>query len=69
MESKIIHEFEGVINGVSFNDRYVFFSVEFIADQFIDKFGVDVPKMFVEDLKYTIERMRDKSENFSFAEV
>jgi len=69
MKSEIIQEFDGVINGIHFDDRYVYFSVEYVADHFIEKFCVDVPEAFIRDLKYTIERNRDKTENFSFAEI
>lgn len=68
MESKIIQEFQAVINGIHFDDRYVYFSVDFALNYFMDKYLVDVPDEFVSDLKYQLERTRDKTDYFSFAD-
>lgn len=67
MENKIIQEFQGEINGVVFNDRNIYYASQFILEKVEEKFGEVYNKEFVEDLRYTIETMEYKYDEFSFA--
>ena len=39
MESKIIQDFEGEINGIRFYNQYIFNTTEYLAEEIEKKFG------------------------------
>lgn len=67
MDNKIIQEFKGIINGVECNDKYVYYSLEFLLEEIENKFGEVYNQNFVKDLKESIEIMNQKYEDFSFS--
>lgn len=67
MNSKIIQEFKGEINGIEFDDKNIYYSTEYILENLENKFKDSFSNKFVEDLKETISRMYLKYEEFTFA--
>lgn len=63
MESKIIREFKGEINGISFSDQEIYRISESLLENIEQKFGI-APKNFTEDLRDTIGVIMRKSETF-----
>ena len=43
MESKIIQDFEGEINGIKFYDQYIFNTTEYLAEEIEKKFALTFP--------------------------
>ena len=56
MESKILTNFEGEINGIKFDDEKIYSSTEYILDTIEDQFGELYNDTFVNNLQYVIER-------------
>lgn len=69
MESKIIQEFKGKINGVLIKDDNNYHSTRWLLEQIEEKFGEVYNQDFVKDLSKTIETMYFKYDSFSYAEV
>ena len=79
MESKIIQNFEGIINLVKntdkgayqylvrFDDKGVFYSTNYVLEKIEEKFGEIYNIEFVEDLKQAIETYTVKQEDFCAA--
>ena len=57
MEAKIIQEFKGMLNNVLIENEKIFYCIEYILS-----------KIFVEDLKITLDKLYYKNEYFSFEE-
>lgn len=66
MESKIITKFKGEINGVEFDDAQIYQTADYLLEQMEGKFG-KIPQEFIKDLRDTIDRVRDKYEDFNMA--
>ncbi|MDD7411023.1 hypothetical protein [Fusobacterium gastrosuis] len=69
MESKVIQEFIGEINGFKINDKNIYNAVEYLGEAIENKFGKVFNKEFIPALASTIERMEDKYSEFSFREL
>ncbi len=67
MENKIIQEFQGEINSVVFDDRNTYYASQFILEKIEEKFGEVYNREFIEDLRNTINDMKYKYDEFSFA--
>lgn len=66
MESKIITKFKGEINGVEFDDAQIYQTADYLLEKMEGKFG-KIPQEFIKDLRDTIDRVRDKYEDFNMA--
>lgn len=67
MDSKVIQEFKGIINGVEFDNKEVYASVEYILEYINEKFGELYNYTFIEDMRDSINRMYLKYDEFSFS--
>lgn len=65
MESKIIQDFEGEINGIKFYDQYIFNTTEYLAEEIEKKFG-EIDTELIKDLKEAAETLYEKYDIFSF---
>lgn len=54
MKYHINHKFDGIINGVHIDNETLYYSLQYILDEFETHFGVLVPYTLVEDLKYAL---------------
>ena len=66
MESKVIQQFLGEIDGVEFDKENVYYSSEHILSKIEEKFGSVYNKEFVEELRDTINTLNLKYDEFSF---
>ena len=66
MESKILQEFRGEINGVEFKRDSVYYATGFVLESIEKKFGECYNKEFVRNLGGTIENMWLEYDEFSF---
>ena len=69
MKSQILTFFEGEINGVKFNNEQIYYSTEYILDEIEEQFGELYNDIFINDLKYIIERYINKMDYASYAEL
>ena len=69
MKSKILTTFEGEINGIKFDDEKIYYSVEYILDTIEEQFGEVYNDIYINDLKYVIERYINKMDYASYAEL
>lgn len=51
MESKILTNFEGEINGIKFDDEKIYSSTEYILDRIEEQFGEIYNDEFIEELR------------------
>lgn len=65
MESKIIQDFEGEINGIKFYDQYIFNTTKYLAEEIEKKFG-EIDTELIKDLKEAAETLYEKYDIFSF---
>lgn len=64
MQEKIVHDFKGYINGVQFNDKTLYYSVEYILSELEETFNVEVPWTLVYALKNLLDNLyRNLSES------
>ena len=66
MESKVIQQFLGEIDGVKFDKENVYYSWEHILSKIEEKFGNIYNKEFVKELRDTINTLNLKYDEFSF---
>ena len=66
MESKVIQQFLGKIDGVKFDKENVYYSSEHILSKVEEKFGNLYNKEFVKELRDTINTLNLKYDEFSF---
>ena len=66
MESKVIQQFLGEIDGIKFDKENVYYSSEHILSKIEEKFGSVYNKEFVEELRDTINTLNLKYDEFSF---
>lgn len=57
MKEKIVHDFKGCINGVQFNDKTLYYSVEYILSELEETFNVEVPWTLVFALKNLLDNL------------
>ena len=57
MKKKIVHDFKGYINGVQFNDKTLYYSVEYILSELEETFNVEVPWTLVFALKNLLDNL------------
>ena len=69
MKCQINHRFDGTINGVHFDNEILYYSVQYILDEFEMHFNVDVPYTLVEDLKFALSGIYDGISGASIGEI
>ena len=69
MKSQILTFFEGEINSVKFNNEQIYYLTEYILDKIEEQFGEVYNDIFINDLKYVIERYINKMDYASYAEL
>ena len=69
MKSQILTKFEAEINSVKFDDEKIYRSTEYILETIEDEFGELYNDIFINDLKYVIERYINKMDYASYAEL
>lgn len=57
MNSKVIHQFNGLINGVVFDDKEIYYTVDYILSEVEDFFNVKVPYTLIKDLKNMLKNL------------
>lgn len=66
MESLVIQEFQGMINGIFIREKRVYYSVLFILENISRHWGECYTKEFIKDLAATIQKSYDKNLYFCF---
>lgn len=70
MDAYIEEEFLGKINNVNFNDKRVYQTTEYLLSQLEATKDISIDSYeLTKDLKETIERVEEKSEDLNFAEL
>lgn len=69
MKSQILTKFEAEINSVKFDDEKIYYSTEYILETIEDQFGEIYNDIFVNDLKYVIDRYINKMDYASYAKL
>lgn len=70
MDAYIEEEFLGKINNVNFNDKWVYQTTEYLLSQLEATKDISIDNYeLTKDLKETIERIEEKSEDLNFAEL
>lgn len=69
MKSKIIQYFKAEINTIVFNDEMNYNTTEYILGKIEEKFGEVYTDKFISELSYAIERVSNKTEDFSYSEL
>lgn len=70
MDAYIEEEFLGKINNVNFSDKRVYQTTEYLLNQLEATKGITIDNYeLTKDLKETIERIEEKSEDLNFAEL
>lgn len=69
MKSQILTKFEGEINSVKFDDEKIYYSTEYILETIEDQFGEIYNDIFVNDLKYVIDRYINKMDYPSYSRL
>ena len=68
INSKIVHQFEGYIEGVMINRENIYYSVEWILEQIINNFNIVVTEELIRELSSEIEYIYMKSDYFQMQE-
>ena len=69
MKCKINHKFDGTIYGVHFDNEILYYSVQYILDEFEMHFDVDVPYTLVEDFKNALSRIYEDADQVTIGEL
>lgn len=69
MKYHINHKFDGEINGVHFDNEVLYYSVQYILDEFEMYFNVDVPYTLVEDLKNALYNIYEDVSDTTVGEI
>lgn len=69
MKYHINHRFDGIINGVHFDSEILYYSVQYILDEFEMYFSVLVPYTLVKDLKYALESIYEDASEATIGEI
>lgn len=59
MNSKIIQQFKGTINGVEVFDKVTFYTCDWILGLIEEKFNMDLPTEFVSDFVHVVQKVYD----------
>lgn len=59
MNSKIIQQFKGTINGVEVFDKVTFYTCDWILGLIEDKFNMELPTEFISDLVSVVQKVYD----------
>ena len=62
MRTEVIYEFKGIINGIEFNDKTLYFSVEYILQEIEYTYNLKVPYTLVQDMKCSLNSLYYGSE-------
>ena len=62
MKTEVIYEFKGMINGIEFNDKTLFYSVEYILQELGYTYNLQVPYTLVQDMKRSLNHLYSSSE-------
>lgn len=69
MKRKIVHQFQGYINGVEFTNKQLYYGVEYILSEIESKFNVSVPYTLVKDCRDALASMYDDIEEYTACEI
>lgn len=69
MECKIIHQFQGYINGVEFNNKQLYYGVEYILSEMEIQFDIQVPYTLIQDVRNALESMYDDIQEYTACEI
>lgn len=69
MKSQILTKFKAEINSVKFDDEKIYYSTEYILDTIEEQFGEVYNDIFINDLKYVIDRYINKMDYASYAKL
>nr|DAN18577.1 MAG TPA: hypothetical protein [Bacteriophage sp.] len=69
MECKIVHQFQGYINGVEFTNKQLYYGVEYILSEIESKFDISVPYTLVKDCRDALASMYDNIEEYTACEI
>lgn len=59
MNSKIIQQFKGTINGVEVSDKVTFYTCDWILGLIEEKFNIELPTEFVSDFVHVVQKVYD----------
>lgn len=59
MNSKIIQQFKGTINGVEVSDKVTFYTCDWILKLIEEKFNIELPTEFVSDFVHVVQKVYD----------
>ena len=54
MRTEVIYEFKGIINGIEFNDKTLYYSVEYILQELEYTYNLKVPYTLVQDMQRSL---------------
>ena len=62
MKTEVICQFKGIINGIEFNDRTLYYSVEYILQEIEYTYNLQVPYTLVQDMKHGLNYLYSRPE-------
>ena len=62
MKTEVIYEFKGMINGIEFNDKTLYYSVLYILQEIEYTYNLRVPYTLVQDMKHSLNYLYYGSE-------
>lgn len=62
MKTEVICQFKGIINGIEFNDKTLYYSVEYILQELEYTYNLQVPYTLVQDMKHSLNYLYYGSE-------
>ena len=69
MRTEVIYEFKGIINGIEFNDKTLYFSVEYILQELEYTYNVKVPYTLVQDMKCSLNYLYSRPKCGAIGEI
>lgn len=62
MKTEVIYKFKGMINGIEFNDKTLYYSVEYILQELEYTYNLQVPYTLVHDMKCSLNYLYSRQE-------
>ena len=69
MKTEVICQFKGIINGIEFNDRTLYYSVEYILQELEYTYNLQVPYTLVQDMKHSLNYLYSRPEYGASGEI
>ena len=69
MKTEVICQFKGIINGIEFNDRTLYYSVEYILQEIEYTYNLQVPYTLVQDMKHSLNYLYSRTEYGASGEI